>query len=140
MSSVDSSVPINKIWHHWILKLLKEGKFDDYAMFIEFFECIQIRSMSKAIAETVGSIMNINCGTGRYLQPVNFSTEICLRFNLGPLHTLTGLIRDVIEQHSKSYFRKALPRGLNATELSAAIATYRKKEEDKSHIPFEMFG
>ena len=30
---------------------------------------------------------------------VNFSTEICLRFNLGPL--LAGLIEDVIKQHGK---------------------------------------
>ena len=97
--------------------------------------------MSEAMAETVGSIMNINIGSGRQLQPVNFSTEICLRFNLGPLHTLSGLIKDVIEEHSKDFFRKSLPRGMatKTSVLSAAVMTYRKKEEKNSHVPFDIF-
>ena len=97
--------------------------------------------MSEAMAKTVGSIVNINNGTGRQLQPVNFSTEICLRFNLGPLHTLSGLIRDVTKEHSKHFFRKSLPRGLatKASLLSAAVLAYRKKEEKTSHVPFEIY-
>ena len=109
---------------------------DDYEM---FFQCIEIRSMSEAMAETVGSIMNINNGTGRQLQPINFSTEVCLKFNLGPLHTLGGLKGDVVKQHGKSFFRKALPRGLKATSSSSAVTTYRKNEEEASHVPFKIF-
>ena len=108
-------------------------------MFIEFFEFIEIRSMSEAMAETVGSIMNINHGTGRQLQPVNFSTEICLRFNLGPLHTLTGLVKDIVKQHGKNFFRKIPPKNLNLVSSSAAKTTYRSKEEEKSHVPFVIY-
>ena len=71
LSQGDSNVPMNKKWNQWILKMLKEDKHDAYSMFIEFFEFIEIRSMSEAMAETVGSIMTINNGTGRQLQPVN---------------------------------------------------------------------
>ena len=53
------------------------------------------------MAETVGSLMNINSGTGRQLQPVNFSVEIYLRFNLGPLPSLGGLVKDVVDKHAK---------------------------------------
>ena len=92
--------------------------------------------MSEAMAETVGSVMNINNGTERQLQPVNFSTEICLRFNLGPLQTLTGLIGDIVNQHDTHFFRKAPPKNLNASSLSSAIVTYTRKEEEKSHVPY----
>ena len=95
--------------------------------------------MSEAMAETVGSIMNINNGTGRQLQPVNFSMEICLRFNLGHLHTLTGLIQDVVKEHAKDFFRKAPPKGMKTNLLSTAIVTYRRKEEEGSHVPFVIF-
>jgi hypothetical protein len=54
----------------------------------------------------------INSGTGGQLQYVNFSTKICLRFILGPLHTLTGLVKDVVEVNSTDFFRKAPPKGL----------------------------
>ena len=135
----DYNVPMNKKWTLWIQKLLKDEKYDDYAMFIEFFEFVEIRSMSEAMAETVGSVMNINNGTGRQLQPMNFSTEICLRFNHGPLHTLSGLIKDIVKQHHKNFFRKAPPKNLNLTSSSSAIATYRSKEEAKSHVPYTIF-
>ena len=95
--------------------------------------------MSEAMAETVGSIMNINSGTGRQLQPINFSVEICLRFNLGPLHALAGLVKDVMEKHGKDYFRRAPPRGIKVTNTSVAIAIYRKKEESCCHIPYNIF-
>ena len=65
-SQSEPSVPTNKTWTRWIMKQIDEEN-DDYEMFIEFFQCIEIRSMSEAMAETVGSIMNINNGTGRQL-------------------------------------------------------------------------
>ena len=139
LSQNDSKISMNKKWALWIQKLMKSDKYDDYAMFIEFFEFIEIRSMSEAMAETVGSVINIHNGTRRQLQSVNFSIEICLRFNLGPLHTLTGLIKDVVKQHSKSFFRKAAPKNLNIISSSTTIASYRSRQEEKSHIPFNIF-
>ena len=87
----DENIPMNKKWAAWLRKVSQSGRLDVYGVFIEIFECIQVRSMSEAMAETVGSLMNINSGTGRQLQPVNFSVEIYLRFNLRPLHALSGL-------------------------------------------------
>ena len=78
---------MNKKRSAWIAKLKGKYNYDDYSVFIDFFECVQIRSMSEAMAETVGSPMNINSGTVRQLQTVNLSVEICQRFNLGSLHT-----------------------------------------------------
>ena len=78
--------------------------------------------------------MNINSGTGRQLQPVNFSVEIYLRFNLGPLHALGGLVKDVAEKHGK-----AAPRGLAMDRTSIAISSFRKKSELNCHIPFKKF-
>ena len=141
LAETDKNVPMNKNWVGWTLKLKNTGKFDDYSLFIEFFECIQIRSMSEAMAETVGSLMNINSGSGRQLQPVNFSVEIYPRFNLVPLHTLGGLVEDVVDKHAKEFFRKGVTRALNTytTEISAAITNYRKKAETNCHIPFKIY-
>ena len=59
-------------WKQWMQSLGRES-LDAHSCFIEFFQFVQIRSMSEAICETVGSIMNIQTGSGRHLQPVNFS-------------------------------------------------------------------
>ena len=139
MSQTDKNVPMNKQWSAWLAKLKSKDLLDDYAMFIDFFQCIQIRSMSEAMAETVGSLMNINSGTGRQLQPVNFSVEICLRFNLGPLHTLAGLVEDVIKHHGKDFFRKLAPRGMKISSTSVAIGNFRKKEESSCHVPRRIY-
>ena len=47
------------------------------------------------MAETVGSVMQNHTGWNRHLQPHNFSREIVLRFNVGPLHTLEELVSKV---------------------------------------------
>ena len=99
MIRTDVNIPMNKKWTAWIKTLTGSGKLDDYGLFIELFQCIQVRSMSEAMAGTVGSLMNINSGTGRQLQPVTFSVESYLRFNLSPLHALGGLVKDVAEIH-----------------------------------------
>ena len=52
------------------------------------FEKIKIKSFSEAIAETVGSIINRAFSSGRNLEPINLSKEICLVYNLPPLHLL----------------------------------------------------
>ena len=130
LNETDDDIPMNKKWAAWLRRVSQLGRMEDYIVFIEFFQCIQVRSMSEAMAETVGSLMNINSGTGRQLQPVNFSVEIYLRFNLGPLHALGGLVKDVAEKHGKEF-------SLDST--SVAITSFRKKSELKCHIPFKIF-
>ena len=79
--------------------------------------------------------MNINSGTGMQLQPVNFSVEIYLRFSLGPLHALGGLVKDVAGKHGKQFFRKAAPMALAMDRTIIAISSFRKKSELNCHIP-----
>ena len=54
-------------------------------------------------------------GEGRFLQPENFSKEIRMRFNLGPLHLLQRFAEETVEERGKEYFRKYPPRNLNLT-------------------------
>jgi hypothetical protein len=92
---------------------------------------------------TVGSIMGQHCAKGRYLDPENFSKELVLNFNLGPLKDLDGLIDEVLALDSaKSYLRKQVTIGRTATgdlNKSAALATFQKKSE-KSLIFQHHFG
>ena len=97
-----------------------------------------IRSMSEAMAETVGSMMSSHCGNGRYLQPVYFSMELVLRFNLGPLHQLDSLIQEILKRHRKNYERSTTRINRLVTKnvnLSAAVNTFRRKAEDNSRFP-----
>ena len=41
--------------------------------------------------------MGQHCAKGRYLDPENFSKELVLNFNLGPLKDLDGLIDKVLK-------------------------------------------
>ena len=61
---------------------------------------------------------------------VYFSTEICLRFNLGPL--LAGLIEDVIKQHGKDFFRKAPPS-------QCFKPRHDILQEESYHVPTKIF-
>ena len=54
LSETDDDIPINKKWAAWLRRVSQLGKMDDYSVFIEFFQCIQVRSMSEAMAGTVG--------------------------------------------------------------------------------------
>ena len=75
-------------------------------------------------------------GKGRYL---DFSKELVSNFNLGPLKDLDGLIDEVLALDSaKSYLRKQVTIVRTATgdlNKSAALATFQKKSEKKSHFP-----
>ena len=83
--------------------------------------------------------MGQHCAKGLYLHPENFSKELVLNFNLGPLKDLDGLIDEVLALDSaKSYLRKQVTIGRTATgdiNKSAALATFQKKSEKKSHFP-----
>ena len=94
--------------------------------------------MSEAMAETVGSMMNQHCGRGRHLQPAFFSMELVLRFNLGPLHLMDGLIKEVLECEKKEYIRRVTRVDMlitKDTKLSAAMNTFRNKARDNSRFP-----
>ena len=77
---------LNEVYSVWSKKQVKkENSPECNSKFAALFQNIQIRSSSEALAETVGSIMANRIVKGRYLNPHNFSKEICLEYNLGPL-------------------------------------------------------
>ena len=76
--------------------------------------------------------MNQHSGKNRFLTPENFSNEIVLRFNLGPMHLLEGLIGEVLALEStKCYLRK---QGIVVTDDTNKSAA-QKKNEQKSRFP-----
>ena len=115
--------------------------------FSELFQNLQIRTSSEAIAETVGSIMGNHCGKGRFLTETNFSIELYLQFNLGPLHLLHGLAEEIFNLKKKEYLYRKTATGqlstyvkkLTDSKEGAAVATYRRLEEENSHLPTTMW-
>ena len=63
--------------------------------FQKLWENLMVRSTSEAICETTGSMMNQHSGKNQHLNPNNFNVEMFLRFNLGPLHKLDGLVAEI---------------------------------------------
>ena len=98
-----------------------------------------IRSSSKAICETIVSIMGQHCAQSRYLKPDNFNKEIVLRVNLEPLHLLDNFIKEILAlDTTKSYLRKQIKIGrIKTGDLNKliALASFEKKSEEKSHFP-----
>ena len=134
------SEPINKLYQKWYLSLRKEQRVQ-YKPFTDIFECFNVRVMSEAICETVGSMMKSHLAGGRNLQPQNFSKELFLRFNLGPLHLLDPLCNDIINSKPKMFFRKLDKSRMDklVSVHSSAIATFRKEQEEKSTLPLSVF-
>jgi len=55
------------IYRDWYKEyIMKEDSLDCNISFSKLFENLQVRSSSEAMAETVGSIMNIHIGRNRY--------------------------------------------------------------------------
>ena len=98
-----------------------------------------VKSYSEAICESIGSIMNIACGTGRVLYPDNFAKEIYLQFNLPPIHLLSeNFIPELVknELDRKRYLRKGdgidrQQRKLKYPTTSATIGNFSMKEDEK---------
>ena len=94
----------HNIYKDWFKKSAEE---DNHAFcvrdFIKFFECVQVRSVSEAICETVGSVMSNKTGRGRVLDPINFDKEVFLEMNLGPIHLLEPLVDEVYIRRQKKY-------------------------------------
>ena len=64
-----------------------------FPSFEALYECLQVRMMSEAVAETVGSEMSIHSDSGggggrRHLQPENFAKEIYRVFFFRSLHVV----------------------------------------------------
>ena len=126
-------------YEEWVKKS-KESDNDSHLKFQRLWELVMIRSNSEAICETVGSIMNQHSGKNRFLTPENFSNEIVLRFNLGPMHLLEGLIGEVLALESpKCYLRKQGIVVTDDTNKSTALGTLQKKNEQKSLFPVSFW-
>ena len=123
--------------------ILPQPKFQkcggNFVEFNDLWENFMIRSFSEAVCKTVGSVMNQNSRHNRYLHPIYFSIEMCLRWNLGPLHFLKYLIEDVYNRDKKLYIRKTTRTDQVVTKdltKSAVISTFQKKKsEEKSNLP-----
>ena len=101
--------------------------------------------MSEAMAETVGSMMGAAIARGRNPHPLNLSKELCLRFNLPPLHCLNDFIEEIYKQRKiekAEYIRRSSskrPDKLISSINSAAVHNFRKKQETDSHLPLDIW-
>ena len=114
-------------------------RVNEFAQFFLLLELCMNKSYSEAICETVGSIMRIHGGKGRHLHPVNFSKEVCLNFNLPPVHTLTsiisGLTNQIVNVEKKRFSRRGRSGLWKYSKYSASVGNYRNRVEDESHTP-----
>ena len=132
----DQDLPIRNVhlaYQNWTKRSV--GKFVEFK---ELFENCMIRSTSEAVCETVGSLMKIHAGRNRHLQPLYYSMEIVLRWNIAPLHLLRNLVNDVYNREKKEYIRRTKKTNKIVTGIvakSASTGTFEEKSEAKSHFP-----
>ena len=120
-------------------------------MFCLYFEWLQLKSFSEAYAETVGSIMVISTGKGKHCQRENLGKNICLNFNLPPMHILNlefvpEIAKDMIKSKELRFFRKlefmapSKIKMLVNSSLSASLHNFRKEREETSmRLPLQLF-
>ena len=105
----------------------------DFMDFQRLWETVMICLTSEAICKTVGSMMS------RSLKAENFSMEMMLQFNVGPIHLVESLICDILaSENKKLYLRKESKISQIVSKdfnKSAAIATFEKNDEKKSRFP-----
>ena len=119
-------------------------------IFCLYFEWLQLKSFSEAFAETVGSIMVISTGKGKHCQKENLGKNICLNFNLPPMHILNlNFVPEIAKElmKSKRFFRKldvlapSRIKLLKNSSLSASLHNFRKgKEETRMRLPLRLFS
>ena len=123
------------------------GELNIIQEFTDMFETIQIKSFSEAVCESIGSVMKIAKGKGRNCDPVNFSKEMILSYNLPPLHILSqGFIPKIVKELStqKEYFRRgdskypSVRNQFKSSMLSASLHNFQKEEEMKSKLPIDI--
>lgn len=114
--------------------------------FNNFFEFLMIRSSSEAFCETVGSVMNQKTGRCHVLENNNLSEETVLQVNLGPLHLLEPMVREVYRQWGKSFLYKRnrmggfVSRGMVEYSLGVAMRSRREREEQQSRLPTDFWS
>ena len=83
-----------------------------------------IREISEAISESIGSMMDTHNTRNCVLGPENFSNEIILRVNLGPLHLMGNLIDEILaSDNTKLYVR-----------IEKRLKQLSHKDKDKTSI------
>ena len=101
-----------------------------------------ICSFSEAVCETVGSVMNQHSGRNQHLQPLYFSIELVLRWNLRPMHYLNTFVEEVYNRDKKEYLRRTKRVDKVVTKdltKSAAIASFQERAEENSHLPASLW-
>ena len=83
-----------------------------------------IREISEAIYESIESMMDTHSTRNCDLGPENFSNEIILRVNLGPLHLMGNLIDEILaSDNAKLYVR-----------IEKSLKQLPHKDKDKTSI------
>ena len=83
-----------------------------------------IREMSEAICESIGSMKDTHSTRNCNLGPENFSNEMILRVNLGPLHLMGNLIDETLaSDNEKLYVR-----------IEKSLKQLPHKDKDKTSI------
>ena len=72
----------------------------DFMDFQRLWETVMICLTSEVICKTVGFIM-LQHGHNCSLKAENFSMEMMLQFNLGPMHLMESLISDIFASENK---------------------------------------
>lgn len=129
--------PMHLLWKQFVA--LKE--VSGQGNFMKLFECTQIRSMSEAICESIGSMMGTHTGRNRYLKPDYFSKELFLRYNLGGLHSLEPLIEEIVQDTKTEYVRRCNSKrpDMLVSVTSSTIYNYKQKESKKSRLPLDLW-
>ena len=83
-----------------------------------------IREISHSFCESIGSMMDTHSTRNCDLGPENFSNEIILRVNLGPLHLMGNLIEEILaSDNTKLYVR-----------IEKSLKKLPHKDKDKTSI------
>ena len=141
----DCVLQCDDIYRMWYEKSQEEDIEENFEKcvqaFMHLFENVQVRSVSEAICETVGSVMSNKTGRGRILKSENFSKEVMMEMNLGPIHLLKPLASEVYTRRGKTYSYKTNEKGFFVTRyvkdrtLGAAVKSVRETEETRSRLP-----
>ena len=92
---MDPLAHVHVYYENWVSKV---GQ--DFMDFQRLWETVMICLTSEAICKTVGSMMSQH-GQNGSLKAENFSMEMMLQFNLGPMHLMESLISYIFASENK---------------------------------------
>ena len=140
-SSTETSVSSESAFKRYIIITDSEQS----KSFQILYEFVNIRTYSKAICETIASMMSIAVSNGHNLSTFNLDKELYIRFNVPPLLKLQDFVKFISkswrEIGDKEFYikkRRATSR-LNLTNLSSSLANFRSKQEELSHFPVSLW-